>query len=122
MKELNAEIVSTLDELVSLNLDSEMGFETAAEHAREPALKTRLRDFARQRARFAEELRAEIIGWGGTPQQRRNPMAALHRGWIDLKAGLTVGRRGSCCLKACAASAMPCSATRAHLSDCCRWP
>lgn len=92
MKQLNAEIVSTLDELVALNQASELGFETAAEHARQPALKVLLRTYARQRARFAEELRAEIITWGGVPHPRRNLLAALHRGWIDLKAGLTVGR------------------------------
>jgi uncharacterized protein (TIGR02284 family) len=50
------------------------------------------RYFARQRTRFAEELRAEILVWGGASRPQRNPMAALHRGWIDLKAGLTVGR------------------------------
>lgn len=92
MKQLNDEIVSTLDELVALNQASELGFETAAEHARQPALKVLLRTFARQRARFAEELRAEILTWGGVPHPRRNLLAALHRGWIDLKAGLTVGR------------------------------
>lgn len=92
MHHLNAEIVSTLDELIALNRASELGFETAAEHAQEPALKLLLRDYARQRARFAEELRAEIIVWGGAAQPRRNLLAALHRGWIDLKAGLTVGR------------------------------
>lgn len=92
MYHLNAEIVSTLDELIVLNQASELGFETAAEHAREPALKVLLRDYARQRTRFAEELRAEIIIWGGISRPRRNPLAALHRGWIDLKAGLTVGR------------------------------
>jgi len=92
MKQLNAEIVSTLDELVALNQASELGFETAAEHARQPALKVLLRTYAHQRMRFAEELRAEIIVWGGVPHPRRNLLAALHRGWIDLKAGLTVGR------------------------------
>lgn len=51
-----------------------------------------LRDYARQRVRFAEELCAEIIAWGGVSHKRRNLLAALHRGWIDLKAGLTVGR------------------------------
>lgn len=92
MKQLNTEIIDTLDELIALNQASELGFETAAEHAQAPALKVLLREYARQRTRFAEELRGEIIVWGGVSQPRRNPLAALHRGWIDLKAGLTVGR------------------------------
>jgi hypothetical protein len=43
-------------------------------------------------AHFVDALCAEISRWGGTVRVARNPLVALHRGWIDLKAALTVGR------------------------------
>ncbi|MBW7884606.1 MAG: PA2169 family four-helix-bundle protein, partial [Caldilineaceae bacterium] len=92
MATLNQEIIAALSHLVRLNEASELGFETAAEHAREPGVKYVLREFARQRAASATELRAEIELWGGAAMEQPDPMAAFHRGWIDLKAGLTLGR------------------------------
>jgi uncharacterized protein (TIGR02284 family) len=92
MISMNDEIVATLNRLVRLNQASELGFETAAEHIKNRGLKLLLKSYARQRARFGEELSGEIAKWGGAVQVIRNPLAALHRGWIDIKAALTVGR------------------------------
>lgn len=89
---MNDEIVGVLNRLIRLNQASELGFETAAEHVRNRGLKLHLKRYARQRARFLNELRHEIMKWGGVVQVTRNPWAALHRGWIDIKAALTVGR------------------------------
>lgn len=84
--------IATLNRLIRLNLASELGFETAAEHVKNRALKLYLKRYAQQRAHFVDALHAEIGRWGGTIQVARNPLAAFHRGWIDLKAALTVGR------------------------------
>jgi uncharacterized protein (TIGR02284 family) len=89
---MNDEVVITLNRLVRLNQASERGFETASEHVKNRGLKLQLKEYARQRAYFREELRLEIIKWGGAVQVARDPLAALHRGWIDIKAALTVGR------------------------------
>jgi hypothetical protein len=64
MISMNAEIVATLNRLVRLNRASELGFETAAEHVKNRGLKLLLRSYARQRARFGEELSREIAKWG----------------------------------------------------------
>ncbi len=84
--------ITTLNYLIRLNLASELGFETAAEHIKNRGIKLYLKRYAQQRAQFAAELDAEIKKWGGTIRVARNPLAALHRGWIDIKATLTVGR------------------------------
>lgn len=85
-------IISTLNSLIRLNLASELGFETASEHVKNRGLKLYLKSYAQQRAHFADELRREVRLRGGVVDLARNPLAALHRGWMDIKAGLTVGR------------------------------
>ncbi len=85
-------VVVTLNQLIRLNQASERGFETAAEHVKNRGLKLYLKSYAEQRAQFTAELQREIKRWSGTVHIRRNPLAALHRGWIDLQAALTIGR------------------------------
>jgi uncharacterized protein (TIGR02284 family) len=83
---------STLNTLIRLNLAGELGFETAAEHVKNRGLKLYLKSYAQQRAQFADELRSELRQRGGIVHLTPNPLAAFHRGWIDIKAALTVGR------------------------------
>lgn len=84
--------VATLNQLIRLNIASELGFETAAEHVKNLALKLYLKSYAQQRAQFVDELHQELTFWGGAMRIARNPLAALHRGWIDIKAALVIGR------------------------------
>jgi uncharacterized protein (TIGR02284 family) len=81
-----------LQRLYRLNQDSELGFETVAEHVKNRGLKIFLKSYAQQRAHFAAELLTVMADRGWEPVQRSNPLASLHRGWIDLKAAMTIGR------------------------------
>lgn len=84
--------IATLNQLIRLNIAAELGFETAAEHVKNRGLKLYLKGYAQQRAHVVDELHQELTRWGGTMHIARNPLAALHRGWIDIKAALTIGR------------------------------
>lgn len=84
--------VTTLNQLIRLNIAAELGFETAAEHVKNRGLKLYLKGYAQQRAHFVDELHQELTRWGGALRIARNPLAALHRGWIDMKAALVIGR------------------------------
>ncbi len=86
------ELLRTLDHLYRLNKDSERGFESVSEHVKNRGLKALLKSQAQRRAEFAAELQSEIhqlqdaLPTGGTL------LAAIHRGWIDIKAAMTIGR------------------------------
>ncbi|MCB0064740.1 MAG: PA2169 family four-helix-bundle protein [Caldilineaceae bacterium] len=88
----NAQIISRLNHLANLNQASEVGFIHAAEHVRNRGLKIYLKNYAAQRARFAKELRDTVVELGGQVTTTANPIAVLHRGWIDIIATLTIGR------------------------------
>jgi uncharacterized protein (TIGR02284 family) len=83
---------AVLNQLIHLNLAGELGFATAAEHVKNRAIKLYLKNYAQQRAGFVDELRAEVSRRSGKLTATLNPLAGLHRGWIDVKAALTIGR------------------------------
>jgi uncharacterized protein (TIGR02284 family) len=82
------EVVSTLNTLIATCRDGEQGFRTAAEHVKDPTIKALFNDLARERGSFAEELKQEIQKLGGVPEEGGSVSGALHRGWMDVKAGL----------------------------------
>lgn len=83
--------LSSLDQLAALCEASENGFRVAAETVRNRGLKALLKSYARQRASMADELRGEIERLGGQPKRRPGALAALHRGWIDLRGVMIIG-------------------------------
>jgi len=74
-----------LNQLIESCRDSERGFRLAAERASDPELKARLSDVAAARAAFAAELLPYAQRMGGDAPADGTRVAALHRGWIDLK-------------------------------------
>lgn len=88
---MNKETVSALNELIRVCRDSQEGFRVAAESVRNRGLKTLFKSFAQQRAEFANELQEEIRRLDGTPRQGGSTLAGLHRGWINIKAAMTIG-------------------------------
>ena len=88
----NTQMIDQLNALANLNQASEIGFTHAAEHVRSRGLKIYLRHYAAQRAQFAHELRTAIVQLGGKVTPATNPVAAIHRGLIDILATLTIGR------------------------------
>ncbi|HLG97064.1 MAG TPA: PA2169 family four-helix-bundle protein [Bryobacteraceae bacterium] len=82
---------STLNKLIEVCLDGELGYRTAASHIQNTNLHIILSDNALRRAEFAKQLRAEVERLGAHPSHSGSVVASLHRGWIALKSAVSHG-------------------------------
>lgn len=96
----NEKIVDHLSRLVEINKNSEEGFLNAAKIVKNSELETQFNDYARQHAKFAAELQAQIEHLGGNAPDHGTAGGALHRGWMDLKSALT-GNSAAAILSSC---------------------
>jgi uncharacterized protein (TIGR02284 family) len=85
----NDKAVSVLNNLIETCKDGEKGFREAAEGLKSADIKAKFLQYSRERAQMAAELQAEVRRLGGDPDKSGSMSAALHRGWMDLKAALT---------------------------------
>jgi len=85
------EPLHTLNKLIEVCLDGELGYRTAAAHLHDEKIRIILIDYAIRRSQFAEELRAEVERTGGNPHESGSLAASLHRGWIALKSAASGG-------------------------------
>jgi uncharacterized protein (TIGR02284 family) len=83
--------IRSLNKLIEVCLDGELGFRTAAEHLHSSKLRVILTDHGIRRAQYAEELRAEVERLHGNPSHAGSMAASLHRGWILLKSAILGG-------------------------------
>lgn len=82
--------ISTLNSLIETLKDGQNGFREAAEASDDSTLKQTLSEYSLQRSRFAGELQAQVVVLGESdPEDSGSVIAAVHRGWIDLKAAVT---------------------------------
>lgn len=88
----NETTYTALNELIKICHDGHQGFRDAAEHIKNPDLKTFFNEQSLERSRFAGELEQEAQRLGkGQPDQSGHVAASVHRAWIDLKANLGGG-------------------------------
>jgi uncharacterized protein (TIGR02284 family) len=80
---------TALNDLIQTCKDGENGFRAAAENVDDSNLRHLLESYAQQRAEFAAELQLEVRRLAQDPADRGHATAALHRTWMDIKAGLT---------------------------------
>lgn len=80
---------STLNQLIQTCKDGEKGFHTAAEAVSDPNLRHLFESYSQQRSEFAAELELEVQRLGKDPAEEGHMSAAVHRGWMDLKAAAT---------------------------------
>lgn len=80
---------STLNQLIQTCKDGEEGFHTAAEAVSDPNLRHLFESYSQQRSEFAAELELEVQRMGRDPADEGHISAAVHRGWMDLKAAVT---------------------------------
>lgn len=92
----NEKVTRALTDLLALNHTSQEGYETAAAHVSDAAVKSTLSEFAQQRAQFASTLAdyGSRIGIHIEPTGTAEAVlvegaAAVHRGWINLKSLVT---------------------------------
>jgi uncharacterized protein (TIGR02284 family) len=83
------QVASTLNELIQTAKDGENGFRAAGESVEDSNLRHLFESYAQQRSEFAAELQLEVRRLAQDPVDTGHAAAALHRGWMDLKAGLT---------------------------------
>jgi uncharacterized protein (TIGR02284 family) len=82
------ELLECLNDLIQTCRDGESGYQTAADLADNPDLKTLLSDRSVQRAQFASELESEVRQLGGTPAKTGTVSGSFHRGWINIKSAM----------------------------------
>jgi uncharacterized protein (TIGR02284 family) len=88
MADRNQAVVSTLNTLLDTCDDGVKGFQTAAEALQNSSTRDLFRQYARERAGCADELRTEIGRLGGTPDAGGSVSGAMHRGWMNLKSAI----------------------------------
>jgi len=79
-------ISDQLNELLVKNYDAEKGYINAKKEVDNEKLKTFFGNRAIERARFAKELRTEILTYGELPEDSGSLKGSLHRNWMSLKA------------------------------------
>ncbi|NDV17262.1 PA2169 family four-helix-bundle protein [Muricauda sp. TY007] len=83
------EMSNKLNELLERTYDAEKGFKQAAEKVNNTTIKQFFMDSAKQRYNFGQELKAEIMSFGQTPEKGGSTKGTLHRSWIDFKSLFT---------------------------------
>ena len=83
------QVASTLNQLIQTCKDGEEGFQLAAGAVDDVNLKHLLESYSQQRSEFGAELQTEVRRLAQDPAQSGHAAAALHRGWIDIKAAIT---------------------------------
>ncbi len=89
------ETIEHLNALIAAARDGEEGYRNAAEHVNDTHFQTVFAEYAKQRAGFVHDLQAEVKRLGGEPDASGTMIAAVHRGWLDLKSVLTGGNAAS---------------------------
>jgi len=87
--EFTANTIETLNDLIETCQDGHEGFREAAEGASGSDLKALFTKYSNERAGFESELQDLVKGLGGTPEHSGSLSAALHRGWMDIKAAVS---------------------------------
>ena len=87
----DAEVISTLNNLIETCRDGQEGFRAAAEGVRSAELRELFEGYVLQRASFVGELQDEVRRFGDDPEREGSIVASLHRGWMDLRAALEGG-------------------------------
>jgi uncharacterized protein (TIGR02284 family) len=92
MAATSSETIRVLNRLVRIANASERGFNLASENVKNRGLSAIFKGYAQQRGQFAQQLRALMGELGGRPAEGSGPLPALHRGWINIKAAMTIGQ------------------------------
>ena len=92
--------IDQLNHLLRINKDAEAGFQAAAEKTNNTELETLFGGYAKQHAKFADDLRGEIERLGGKFTDSETFGGALRRGFTDLRSTLS-GHSAAVMLASC---------------------
>jgi uncharacterized protein (TIGR02284 family) len=90
-----ADIIARLNGLIEVCKNGELGYAEAARLVEDTRLQTIFQGYSKERAGFVKALQEEVEKLGGTPADSGTLGAALHRGWMELKAAATLGDGGA---------------------------
>ena len=85
----NAEVISTLNDLIETCKDGEYGFRECAEHVKSESLRSLFTTRAKDCEQASRELQMLVSQLGGEPDTGGSASGALHRGWVAVRATLT---------------------------------
>jgi uncharacterized protein (TIGR02284 family) len=88
---LTSETIGHLNDLLQLNVDSENGFNEAAEQLKEKSIVGLFIQLANQRKQNAIELQSCVSSQGEEPANEGSFVAALHRAWLQVRSLLSGG-------------------------------
>lgn len=86
---LTSETISTLNELIQINIDSRDGFRHAAKEIEDLSISEFFARAADDRERQADELTAFVEYNGEEADRSGSFAAAVHRAWINIREGLS---------------------------------
>ncbi|MDB5806376.1 MAG: hypothetical protein JWN73_3698 [Betaproteobacteria bacterium] len=86
---MSTENIDILNDLIRTCNDGRKGFDAAAEDVKRPDLRELLQAGARRCGEAATELTAMVRAIGGQAAEGGSAAGALHRGWLEVKAGVT---------------------------------
>ena len=79
-------ISNKLNELLIKNYDAEKGYINAMKEVDNVTIKNFFKSRAEERARFARQLRTEILTYGELPEDSGSLKGIVHRNWMSLRA------------------------------------
>ena len=81
--------ITTINTLTATLIDSVNGYREAAENSESGRFQQMFREFADERSRSCEDLRAEVRRLGGDPEDSGSTMGKTHQAWLNLKSAIT---------------------------------
>ena len=81
--------IDILNDLIEASKDGEYGFQSCAEHAKAPNLKSLFENRAGQCRAAAAELQQQVADLGGSPDTSGSAIGAMHRGWVAVRSALS---------------------------------
>ncbi len=87
------EVGTTVNHLIEICRDGQIGFETAANAIKDTSLQAELTQYSMQRQVFAADLEVALDTMGEPFRDAGSIAGTLHRGWMNLKAAIASNDR-----------------------------
>lgn len=83
------EVIGTLNDLIEVSKDGELGFRACADAVKNPPLKSFFEDKAERCRMAVGQLQQKVRELGGDPTGGGSATGAAHRFWINIRSTLT---------------------------------
>lgn len=91
------ELATELNDVLKRNYDAISGYKDAALDVENEALSNYLIHQAKERLKFGEEIRNEVLLLGAKPVKEGSTMGILHRTWMNFKTNLSHNNEEEVC-------------------------